>query len=198
MRSRNDVDNDDEGDDETKHSQEHSRRVVHRNYSNNPSKPEKPKHKDLLRNFKNESDNLERRLNYDLKTLSEIDRTAETMRQYVTNGEMYDDTAVPSPVTVTECLKVKRSARDKHRSLSFTTTPDDDSQYDSLQPSQYNQYPYEHEERSKEHSDRPVTSDFIGENVFLTAEPFEEMEQPEKQSKYEGIIAGKLLYFLPQ
>ena len=125
----------------------------------------------MLKNFKNESDNLERRLHHDLKTLSEIEKTTASMREYVTNGEMYDDTIVPSTLTVGECLKVKRS-RDKQRSLSFANPDnDDDEKYDNYQS---------------------TASDFIGENVFLTAEPFEETEiaQPEAHSKYVNSPPG--------
>ena len=120
-----------------------------------------PRHRNLSTKFKLESKNLEKKMNSDLKTLSEIETATETMRQYVINGEIYADGTCDT-VTVGDCLKVKRSIREKNRSLSLSSTIDD---FDQI----------------RGNVNKSTTSEFTGENVFLTAEPVEEYYVPEKE-----------------
>ena len=167
------------------YSEERAERIA---ATNDSRRGDKLRQKELLGRFKKESDNLERRLCYDLKTLSEIERTTETMRKYVTNGAMYEDIAVATTVSVSECIKMKRTSQEKNRSSSFLAS----NQENETDNDNYNNHDNDHSNHSNhsnQYSDNSRSednctprfhSDFIGENVFLTAEPFEEMKGQEQ------------------
>ena len=171
------------------YSEERAERIA---ATNDSRRGDKLRQKELLGRFKKESDNLERRLCYDLKTLSEIERTTETMRKYVTNGAMYEDIAVATTVSVSECIKMKRTSQEKNRSSSFLAS----NQENETDNDNYNNHDNDHSNHSNQYSDNSRSednstprfhSDFIGENVFLTAEPFEEMKgqgQGQGQEEY--------------
>lgn len=115
-----------------------------------------PRHRNLSAKFRVESNNLEKKMTSDLKTLSEIETATETMRQYVINGEIYAGSN-HNAVTVSDCLKIKRSAREKTRSVSSLSSTNNDLNH------------------TRDSINQTATLEFVGESVFLTAEPYEEM-----------------------
>lgn len=97
----------------TDHIFERSDRLTHSNHE----KESRSRRKEFTAVFRKDSDNLEKRLSYDLRTLSEVEKTTESMRQYLANGDTYEDSHALSIVSVSECLKIKREAKDRQRNF---------------------------------------------------------------------------------
>ena len=135
-----------------------------------------PRHRNLSAKFRIGSDNLEKRMTSDLKTLSEIETATATMRQYVINGEIYAGSN-HNAVTVSDCMKIKRSAREKTRSVSSLSSTLND----------FNQ--------TRDSNNQTTALEFVGENVFLTAEPYDERKKVEVPQTLPGTFKLLVKYF---
>lgn len=118
--------------------------------------------RDLAVSFKIRSDKLTRNLDYDLRSLTEVEKTTESMRAFVANGDHYEgEAAIPCKISVEECLYLKKSLRENNRGLSFSTP----------------NIEYDIDQKEKDVADTKGESNFIGEHVFLTSEPYEEKDE---------------------